>query len=307
MKAGRRARDDAAGAETVGAMILFGLFVTTIAILNVTAVPNAGLAAETDHHARVLSSLNNLQAEAESAGLPGKEGATVARSVDLAPSRSPGQDFFSFFMATPAQASGELAFVADYGNLTLTHRRQGPADAVVDIGNPDARFPVGRLTFDPHPVFRSPGVVQVENGGIVATTPTSEAMRFAPPVSVSVAGGVTHVTFKARVLNGTDATYGGTAPLRVGLATEAATLTSPASENANEVTLRMETAYGTAWGRYLNETSTAAGATYATTVAKGAGEGGLDVVTWHVAGADAGTANDIRLTYGLAVYAVTVS
>lgn len=303
-RAARARRDDVAGAETIGALILFGLFVTVIALLNVTAVPDAGLAAEEAHHAQVLDALGGLQAEAEAASLPSTVGATVARALPLAPERDAGSDFFSFFLAEPAQAAGQLTFEPGYGNVTLSHTRNGVPTALYDIGTPDARFPLGRLTFDPHPVFRQAGVVQLENGALVTTTPSTATLRHAPPVSVSVQGDVTQVTVKARILNGSSQDVGGTAGVRVGFETEAATLVSPVNPNANQLTLRLETAHGPAWGAFLNETATKGGLSagqFSTTVALGAGEDGLDVVTWTVTGTAAGNQNDIRLTSGLAI------
>lgn len=310
MKANHAFRDrpDEAGAETIGAIILFGIFVAVIAVMNVTAVPAAGLAAEETHHARVLEALGGLQAEAEAAGLPGNEGATVGRTLGLGPEQDAGQDFMSFFLATPARATGQLSFTPNYGAITLSHTRAAPPGAVYDIGSATAGFPMGRLTFDPHPVFREPGTLQLENGGLVLATGSAETMRFAPPVTVSVAGGTTHVTVKARALNGTDADVGGTAPLRVALETEAATLNSPAANNADQVVLKLATAHGPAWGAFLNETSTKgglSGAQFTTDVSMGTGADGLDVVTWTVAGT--GSGNDVRLSSGIAVYRVTVS
>lgn len=299
---------DMAGAETIGAIILFGLFVATIAALNVTAVPDAGLAAEQEHHMRALEAFNGLQADAETIAAPGAQGATVARSIPLSPEQSAGQDFFSFFLARPARAAGEVLFVADYGNLTVSHRVAGETATVYDIGGPAARVPLGKITFDPNPVFRNAGVVQLEQGGVIATDLAGESLRHAPPVSVSVTGTTTHVSILGRVLNGTDATFGGTGSLRMRLATESASVVSPAQANAESVTLRLETAHGRAWGDELNATATraglAAGAGYQTTVARGAAPGGLDIVTWTVHGV--GTGNDVRLTTGLAIYEVKI-
>jgi hypothetical protein len=312
MKASRAARirrEDAAGAETVGALILFGLFVTVIALLNVTSVPSAGLSAEEAHHEKVLDAMGGIQAEAEAASLPTAVGATVGRALPLAPERSAGGDFFSLFLAQPAQAAGQLTFEPSYGNVTLSHTRQGNPATVYDVGAAVARFPLGRLTFDPHPVFRQPGLVRLEDGAVVTTDAASETLRHAPPVTLSVQGGVTHLTVKVRVLNGTAADVGGTAGVRVGLQTEAATLTSPVNPNANAVTLRLETAHGRAWGAFLNETAADGGLTGAqstTTVERGAGAGGLDVVTWTVAGTAGGSQNDIRLTSGLAILGVRI-
>ena len=303
------ARDEQAGAEVVGALILFGIFVTTIAILNVTAVPNAGLAAEEAHFDRALSALNGLQSEAETAAIPGNLGATVARSLDLAPARSVGQDLFSYFMATPARASGELTFEPAYGGLSVWHYRQAPPGRLDDIGTETAPLPLGRVTFDPHPVFRGEGTVRLENGAVVTTGPSTSVMRYDPPVSVSVEGDTTYVAMRARILNGTAASVGGNAPVRALLTTEAATLTSPLSNNAQNVTMRIETAHGEAWREHLDRISVAAGlavgAQYHAGLAAGAGPGGLDVVTWHVNGTSTG--NDVRLTTGLAVYRVTLS
>jgi len=172
MKANRKFRDDVAGAEVVSAIILFGLFVTVLAFLNVTSVPASGLAAEESHQTQVLASLNTLQTDAESAALPGSAGATIARSVDLAPSRTAGSDFFSFFLAQPAQASGELTFVANYGNITISHWKQGSGQ-IFDVGSATSAFPMGRLTFNPHPVFKQEGLMQLEDGALVTTTPTT--------------------------------------------------------------------------------------------------------------------------------------
>lgn len=310
MKANRAAREQEGGAEIVGAMLLFGLFVTVIALLNVTSVPAAGLAAEEEHFDRTLSNLNALQTEAEVAGIPSSVGATVARAIDLAPARQTPRDFMSFFLATPAQASGELRLQVDYGNLTVTHLRGGSPTPIVDLGNPAAPFPYGRLTFDPHPVFRGEGRVGLENGGLITTTSTSETMRFSPPITVSVSGDSTLVGIRARVLNGTDTDIGGVAPVRIALVTEEATLSAPVANNARSTTLRLETDHGSAWGAFLNATSNDAGlvqgATYQTTVVKGSG-GALDVVTWTVEGLHADARNDVRLTTGLAVYGVAVS
>ena len=310
MKANRalRERPDEAGAETIGAIILFGIFVAVIAVMNVTAVPAAGLAAEETHYARVLESLGGLQAEAEAAGLPGNVGATVGRALSLGPEQDPGQDFMSFFLATPARATGQLSFTPNYGAMTLSHTRAAPAGTVYDIGSASAGFPMGRITFDPHPVFRQEGSVQLENGGLVVAHGAAETLRFTPPVTVSVAGGTTHVTVKARALNGTDFDVGGTAAVRVALQTEAATLNAPVANNADQVVLKLETAHGRAWGAFLNETSTRgglSGAQFTTDVSMGTGSGGLDVVTWTVMGT--GSGNDVRLSSGIAVYGVTVS
>ena len=310
MKANRafRERPDEAGAETIGAIILFGIFVGVIAMMNLTAVPAAGLAAEEAHHQEVLEALGGLQAEAEAAGLPGNVGATVGRAVPLGPDQDPGQDFMSFFLATPARATGQLDFTPNYGSITLSHTRVAPPGTVYDIGNAGAGFPLGRITFDPHPVFRQEGVVHLENGGLVTTHGATGSMRFAPPVTVSVAGGTTLVTVKARALNGTAIDVGGTSSLRVTLETQAATLNAPLTNNADQAVLKLETAHGPAWGAFLNQTSSAGGLAtgqFTTHVSMGTGPGGLDVVTWTVLGA--GTGNDIRLTSGIAVYGVTVS
>lgn len=310
MKANRafRERPDEAGAETIGAIILFGIFVGVIAMMNLTAVPAAGLAAEESHYQKVLEALGGLQAEAEAAGLPGNVGATVGRAVPLGPEQDPGQDFMSFFLATPARATGQLDFTPHYGSLTLSHTRAAPPGPVYDIGNAAAGFPLGRITFNPHPIFRQEGIVQLENGGLVVTTGATESMRFAPPVTLSVAGATTHVTVKARALNGSAADVGGTAPLRVALETQAATLNAPLTNNADAAVLKVETAHGPAWGAFLNETSTTGGLApgqFTTTVSMGTAPGGLDVVTWTVLGT--GTGNDVRLTSGIAVYGVKVS
>lgn len=309
MKANRPARDDAAGAETVGAILLFGLFVTVIAYLNVTAVPDAGLKAEEAHYEDVLGALNALQASTEATATPSGVGATASGGFPLSPTRTAGQDFFSFFLAEPALASGEIAFLPDYGNVTVHHYRLGKSDAVVDVGSFTERLPVGRLTFDPHPVFRGAGVAQLEGGGVVTTEGDASSLRFAPPVSVTVSGSTTNVAVKARILNGTAQNAGGSTDIRVALDTEAATLTSPAKNNAQNVTFRLETSYGSAWGAYLNATATAAGLAsgsgFETAVSRGTGEGGLDVVTWLVHGT--GSGNDVRLTTGIAVHRVRLS
>lgn len=305
MKANRRARrDELAGAEVIGALILFAIFVAVIALLNVTAVPNAGLAAEEQHYEATLSHLNGLQAEAESATAAG---ATVARSIELAPERSVGQDFFSFFLASPARSSGELLFEPDYGNLSVLHYRQGVPTAYYDLGAADERLPIGRIVFDPHSNFRGEGLVQLENGAVVTTSGATSSMRFDPPVAVSVAGDTTSVRILGRVLNGTGVSLGGTAPARIGLMTEASTLTSPNSNNAQNATIRIETRHGEAWGELLNRTSLGAGLTANTqfhvAVQRGAGEQ-ADVVTWIVNGT--ATGNDVRLSTGISVYRVTL-
>ncbi len=295
-----------AGAEMIGAILLFGLFVTVIAFLNVTAVPNAGLAAEAAHHDQVLAAFNQIQSEAEATGGPLSQGATIAGALALAPQRDAGGGFFSFFLAPPARSAGEVSFEANYGNITLTHTTATSPGTIADIGSPTVRFPMGRLTFDPHSVFRNAGVVQMENGGVVTTDLSSESLRFAPPISVTLSGGTTHVSVLTRTLNGTDANVGGTGSVRIRLATEAATFDPAPAANARNVTLRLETGHGNAWGSYLNATSRAAGLThgvhYRTTVQVGAGVGGLDIVTWLVEGT--GTGNDVKLTSGLAIYEV---
>lgn len=304
-RAARLRRDETAGAETVGALVLFGIFVTVIAMLNVTAVPDAGLAAEETHHARVLDVLGSLQADAEGVSIPSAVGADVGRVLPLGPERDPGQDFFSFFMASPAQAAGQLSFTADYGNVTLSHKKNGNPATLYDVGGPLVRFPLGRVLFDPHPIFRQEGVVQLEGGALVTTTPTTETIHFAPPITLSVQGGVTHLAVKVRALNGSAQDLGGTSGVRVGLSTEVATLTSAQAANAEEATLRLETDHGIAWGEWLNATSLDGGLTgaqFTTAVSMGTAPGGLDVVTWTVLGT--GSQNDVRLTTGLAVHGV---
>ena len=302
--------ESGAGAETVGAIILFGIFITVIAVLNATAVPNAGLAAEEEHVRGVLADLSDLQAAAETTAVPGKVGATVAETLTLGPDRQVGQDFFSFFLATPARATGEVQLTANYGNFTLSHFKGGNPNVIVDIGSTTAVFPFGRLSFNPHPIFRDPGIMQLEGGGLVTTTAAAETFRFAPPVSVEQMGGETRVSVQARILNGTDVSQGGTGPARLTLVSQAATLITPANANARNLTLRIETAYGGAWGAHLNATSLSAGLTagshFSTSVARGGAPGGLDIVTWTVDGLSGGTTNDIRLTYGLAVHGVEV-
>lgn len=308
MKANRAAREQLAGAEVVGALILFGIFIATIALLNVTAVPNAGRAAEEEHFERTLSALNGLQSEAETAGLPGNTGSTVARSLDLSPTRSVGQDFFSFFLATPARASGELTFEPTYGNFSVSHTKSGAPKVFYDIGNDSERFPLGRLSFDPHPNFRDPGTIELENAAVVTTDDTSSAMRFDPPIAVSVDGATTLVAIKARVLAGTDFSIGGNAPVRTLLTTEAATLASPASPNAESVTMRISTDQGVAWEELLARISEDAGLSEGTEYSVSLdldADDGLDRVTWTVEGT--GSGNDIALTTGLAVYGVALS
>lgn len=315
MKANRRFRtrfqtDDDGGPEIVGAIILFGIFVGVIAFLNATAVPNAGLAAEQEHYDKVLSDLNTLQSQAEVASIPGSIGATIAQSVALGPSHESAKDFFSYFLAEPALASGELALTANHGNVTLTHHHSGSPNPITDLGSTTAQFPYGKLSFDPHPIFRQPTQVQLELGGLLATSGDGENMRYAPPITVSTSGGDTFVTINIRVLNGTDFDVGGVAPVRLSLATEAATLASTSAPNARDATLRIETQFGPAWGRYLNSTSETAGLTagtgFVTTVVGGQGAA-LDVVTWTVYGLSGGNSNDVRLTTGLAIFRVSAS
>lgn len=304
----RRTRDDEAGAQIIGALIIFGIFVSVIGILNVTSVPASGLAAEQEHYEQALSTLNGLQSEAETAGLPANVGATVARSLDLAPPRTIGQDFFSFFLATPARASGELTFDPDYGNLSVVHYKNGNPNPFYDIGGASAYFPVGRVIFDQHPVFRDSGVIQMENGAIVVTEGGTASMRFDPPVSVDVEGTTTVVSIKSRVLNGTASSIGGIAPVRALLTTEAATLAAPANNNAQNATMRLNTSFGSAWRDHLTRISDDAGLTAGTQYYVGLDEGtgnALDRVTWMVNGTSTG--NDVRLTTGLAVYTFALS
>lgn len=308
MKANRAAREEEAGAEVVGALILFGIFVATIALLNVTAVPSAGRVAEEEHYERVLSTLNGLQSEAETAGLPGNTGSTVARSIDLAPARTAGQDFFSFFLATPARASGELTFEPTYGNFSVSHTKTGAPKVYYDIGNASERFPLGRLSFDPHSNFRDPGTIELENAAVVTTSETSSAMRFDPPIGVSVDGATTLVAVKSRVLAGTDFSIGGNAPVRTLLTTEAATLADAASPNADNVTMRISTEQGVAWQEFLERISEDAGLDLGTEYTLSLdldADDGLDRVTWTIMGT--GTGNDVALTTGLAVYSVSLS
>ncbi|MHB8605610.1 MAG: hypothetical protein ACYDCK_10190 [Thermoplasmatota archaeon] len=297
-------RRDAAASEVVGAIILFAIFIGTLAILNLTAVPNAGKNAEQQHAGAVLTDLNGLQASGEGIAVPSAVGAGVARSIALAPAAPPGGDMMSFFLATPATAAGELSFVADYGNLTLTHT--AGAATVTDIGNAAVRFPIGRILFDPHNYFASPGTDVLENGAVLTTAPGSETLRFAPSISVKVAGATTDVTVLARVLNGSSLDIGGTTSVRVAFTTESASISAPVAPNAGRVVLRLETSFGPAWSDYFNATSTSAGLVYGagftTTLARGAAPGGLDVVTWTIDGTGSGT--DIRLTSGLSVFRV---
>lgn len=300
---------DEAGAETVGALVLFGLFVTVVAVLNVTAVPSAGLAAEDAHHARVLDALAGLQGEAEAGSKPGSVGATASRALPLGPERAAAGGFLGFFVAKPVQATGQITFEPGYGNLTLSHTRHGESAILYDLGSPTARFPLGRIVFDPHAQFREAGALSLENGALVAATPGGGAtLRHAPPVSVTTSGGVTHVSVMARVLNGTSADAGGTSLVRLGLATEAATLSSPVAPNADRVVLRMETHHGAAWADHFHTISQAAGladgAHYSVLVVHDAAEGGLDVVSWAVQGSGAG--NDVRLTHGFAAHGVRI-
>jgi hypothetical protein len=303
--------NDKAGAEVVGALILFGVFVATIAILNVTAVPNAGRATEHEHYEQTLAALNALQAEAETAGLPGAVGSTVARSIDLAPPRSVGQDFFSYFMATPARASGELTFEPDYGNILVQHTKAGSGTQLNDVGAPGEEFPVGKLTFDPHPIFGEPSLVQLENAGVVTGESGAAAMRFDPPISVVYDADtqITNVSIKVRVLAGDSFSIGGIAPVRATLRTEAATLQSPVNPNAATATMTLETEHGVAWQEFLERASApldAAGVDRYDVVLEEDVDGDVDRVTWTILG-EADTGNDIRLATALAIYDVSVS
>ncbi len=305
----RRVERGEAGAETIGAVLLFGLFVAVIAFLNVTSVPAAGLRGEEEHVARVVDRLNLLQASAEAAAAPGAGGATASVGVPLAPERDAGQDFFSVFLAEPGRATGEIAIDPSYGNVTLRHFVTGSASAIEDVGSAASRLPIGRIAFDPHPVYRAAGIVALENGALLATDPDGATLRFDPPIAVSVSGSETSVVANVRIVNGTAAAVGGAHDVRLALRAEGATLVAPAAANAASVEYRLETAHGTAWGAFLNATSTDAGLTspggYATGVARGAGASGLDVVTWTVYGT--GTGNDVRLAHGVAVFTATAS
>ena len=312
MKANRSARsalgDEAAGAETVGALILFGIFVGTIAFLNVTAVPQAGLESEELHYLGVLSALNGLQASAESATIGGV-GSSVSQSLTLGPTQTSGSDFFSFFVATPAQASGELVFNASYGSITVFHTVSGSTTRIYDVGGAAGGLPMGSLVFDPHAIFRPTGIVSLEDGALITTDGSTQTLRYAPPISVSQSGSTTYLTNKSRVLNGTSAAIGGTGPARASFSTEATTLVAPSAANADSATLLVETSYGSAWGSYLNATSVSAGlasgAGFVTTVSQDTGTNGLDVVTWTVTGT--GTGNDLRFTTGLSILGVRLS
>jgi hypothetical protein len=303
VKPERACASDGAAAEIVGALILFGIFVATIAILNVTAVPQSGASAEANHNADVLQTLNNLQASEESIAQPTSVGAVASAAVQLSPTLTPGRDFMSYFLATPAAAPGEIRFEGAYGNLTLSHTIAGGSAPIVDVGSLSGPLPTGRFVFDPHPIFTTPITEALEDGAVLTTDTSSQTVRFAPPISVKVASGSTAISVLARVYNGTGGDFGGTTTVRVALTTQVATLTNPTTNDANGVTLRLETSYGSAWGAWLNATSVAAGLpSYTTTVTHPAGK--LDVVTWTVT---SGATNGIRLTSGLAVYGVTMS
>ncbi|MHB8605456.1 MAG: hypothetical protein ACYDCK_09390 [Thermoplasmatota archaeon] len=311
MKANRASRDtdrsDAGGAEVIGAIILFGIFVATLAILNLTAVPQGGKNAEQTHQADVLDRLNGLQASAEGIALPATVGASVSQSVKLAPSQEAGHDFMSFFLATPGTAAGELSFVANSGGVSLSHTSGGAT--VYDIGSATAFLPLGRVFFDPHSLFAAPATDTLTDGAVITSQGGAETIRFAPPVTVKIANGGTNVTVLTRVLNGTSVDIGGTTAVRVSLAAESVALNAPASNNADTTTFKIETANPTAWSSYLTATSSAAGLASGTqfTVTSGpATDGsGLTVVTWSVNGL--GGSNDIRLTSGLAIFRVGLS
>lgn len=303
----RRTDDDTAGAETVGALILFGIFVATIAYLNVTAVPQAGLAGEESHFLGTVGNLNALQSSAEAAASPSGAGTTVSQALMLGPTQTAGSDFFSFFVATPAKASGELAFNSSYGGITVYHE-EASAGRVYDVGSAAGGLPFGQLRFDPHPIFRNAGVISLENGALVTTDGATQTLRYAPPITATQAGGVTSLSVKTRLLNGTTGSVGGGGPARVGLTSEAATLSAAPAANAVNVTLIVQTSYGTAWGAYLNTTAISGGlpaGSYTTSVARGAGPGGLDVVVWRVEGT--GTGNDVRFSHGLAILDVSLN
>lgn len=300
--------DEDAGAETVSALILFGLFVTVIAFLNVESVPAAGYAQEAALFDEAVEAVSALVATAESAGVPGMEGTSTARIVPLKPHRDVGQDFFSLFMAVPAVSTGELTFVQDHGDVRVTHTPSGGSE-VVDVGSVTTPLPFGRLRFDPHPIYRDAGVVDVALGGVVTTDGDPEVMRFAPPFDVTVENGVTTVTATPRILTGTPVSIGGGASARVSLTTESATVVTPPDANAARVDVRIETAHGVAWAAHFRSVSEAAGldeatSEFAVTRAAGAGSGGLDVVTWTVYGE--GSGNDVRLITGSVVHTIRI-
>lgn len=299
---------DAAASETIAAIILFGLFVTTITVLNVTAVPKAGLAQEEELHQRVLDAMNAIQADAEAAGAPSGTGTTVARSIPLSPSRRVGEDFMSYFTAEPARAAGQIVFQADYANVHLSHYVDGSVTRIMDAGSLTSRLPLGRVTFDPHPVFRHEGVVRLEGGAVITTDSDAETIRFAPPFSVSQNDGVTTVTAKIRLLTGTDVSASGLTSARASLLTLTATLTVPPAANAERVILVVETEHGRAWAEHLDGACDEAGLDDAecdAVLVVDGGAGDLDEVTWTVLGT--GSGNDVRLVSGVAAYEVTIT
>lgn len=306
-RAARSGREDDASAQVIGALILFGLFVTTIAFLNVYAVPRSGLAAETEHYDRVAAAMSGLQAEAEAAALPSTIGASVARSLDLAPAPVVAKDFISFFMASPARSAGEIRFDPSYGSIRLNHSAYNSTTPstptnVTDVGNATVAFPIGRLVFDPHSNFRGATTLAWENGGIVETGASTPAMRFAPPITLARdpadPSARIALAIHTRVLNGSSFDVGGGAPVRVQLVTEAATLTTPATPNAESVTLRIETENAAAWDAYLRDLCEGVTTCSLTTT--------QSLVEWTVEGPLAsGAGNDISLSVGLAIFRVS--
>ncbi len=302
------AASDAAVSNVIGAILLFGILAGALVVLNITTVPAMGYANENAHFEDVLGRFGDLQARAASASGGTGAGAAVAGAIPLGPPETRGHDIWDAFLATPARASGNLRFDPAYGNITLTHTRNGSAVPVADAGGAAVRFPMGRILFEPNDHFRHESSLTYEAGAVLSTDLGVSVIRFAPAITVNMSGGIVDVAIDTQALTGAGTAVGGVTPARLGLVPAGAARTDVASPNADEVTLRMETGHGAAWGKFLNATADnaglMAGSGYTTTVSRGTGSGGIDIVTWTVSGV--GTGNDIRLRAGVAFFRVSV-
>lgn len=300
----RFARDDSGLAETVTAILLFAVFVTTLVYLNVTQVPRVGAENENSHQDAVDQSLGTLAANMESVAGTEAAGRRASASIALGPDRTVGSDAFSLFIAPPARSLGVLAFESGYGNLKVTHLKEDGSTSL-DIG--DDTFTPGRLAFDAGRRFVEDTVLSLENGAIVEAQGDSSVMAAAPPISLTTSASKPVLTIGGRSLLGTDASVGGTNTVHLALDALGGSLTSAAAPNSRVATLQIATEYPDAWTSYLESAAQTGGWNDAWWSLTTTDLGDATRVVFTVTGPASDATLDVTLSYGVTVFAVTMT
>lgn len=305
MKRGTLREDESGLAETVTAILLFAVFVTTLVFLNVSQVPRVGSENENSHQDSVDQAFGSLAANVESVAGANAGGRRAATSIPLGPERTVGSDAFSLFIAPPARSLGSLSYESGYGNLKVTHMKQDGSTSL-DIGG-DA-FTPGRVAFDAGRRFVENTVLSFENGAVIAAQSGHEEMSVSPPISFTTSASQPVLSVGGRALLGSDGSTGGTNTVQVALDAIGGSLTASAGANARQALVQIATEHPDAWTEYLEEAAENGGWSSSWyTITTSALGGGSTRVTLTVTGPLADATLDVTLSYGITIFAVTIT